>query len=354
MKNEYLVVGVMSGTSLDGIDLVAVKFSCKEEKWSFRIVCAETVSYTPEWKSKLSEAICLPDPQLALLNEEYTTLLAIETGRFIKNFKLEQVDAVCSHGHTVFHEPDKGKTFQIGNLPVLATLVQKKVVCNFRIDDVALGGQGAPLVPVGDRLLFSDYDYCLNLGGFANISFEKNLERLAYDVCPVNVVLNHYAQKLGKEFDESGAMAARGKINHMLLEKLNSIDFYAKNPPKSLGMEWVKEEIFPILEAVPQDPKDILHTFCHHIATQLTLQFQPGSTVLVTGGGAYNNFLISCIQEKFSGKLVIPESVLIEYKEAVIFGLLGVLRLRNEINVLASVTGASKNHSSGYIYLPES
>lgn len=349
-KMKYVVIGVMSGTSLDGIDLAWIDFEVKNNQWNYKIHAAETIPYSSYWKKELRNAIGYSQEKLERLDFKFTDTLAEEITRFIRKYAIQTLDAVCSHGHTIFHQPNKGWTYQIGNLPRLAQLIERKVICDFRVQDVALGGQGAPLVPIGDRLLFPEYDYCLNLGGFANVSFEKNHERIAYDICPVNIVLNVFAEKLGKQYDESGKFARSGTINPDLLTKLNSLKFYSEKPPKSLGFEWVRSEFFPILKEWNLSPEDILATCTEHMATQLGNQFEDNSKVLVTGGGSYNQFLIERMDFHSSANLVLPDREIIDYKEAVVFGLLGVLRLRNEVNCLASVTGAERNHSSGKIY----
>ncbi len=351
-KSNYHIIGVMSGTSLDGIDLAEIDFTYSEEKWNFEIRAAETVPYSSFWKDELRDAINYSREKLERLDFKYTEKLSEEISMFIKKHNILEIDAICSHGHTILHRPEKGVTYQIGNLPRLSKMVGQTVVCDFRVQDVELGGQGAPLVPIGDRLLFSEYDYCLNLGGFANCSFEKNGERIAFDICPVNIVLNKYAEKLGKDFDEDGKMAASGKVNEQLLQKLNSLSFYTEKPPKSLGLEWVQSTIFPLLDASNISSEDILRTFTEHIAVQLGSQFQPNTSVFITGGGAYNFFLIERMKNLVAVEVIIPSPEIVEYKEALIFGLLGVMKLRGEVNCLASVTGASRDHSSGKIFSP--
>ncbi|SRX54250.1 anhydro-N-acetylmuramic acid kinase [Aequorivita sp. CIP111184] len=349
-KTNYHIIGVMSGTSLDGIDLAEVTFNYSEKKWSFQILAAETIPYSSFWKKELRKAIHYSQEKLERIDFKYTEKLSEEISKFIKKHNILEIDAVCSHGHTILHRPDKGLTYQIGNLPRISKMLEQTVVCDFRVQDVEFGGQGAPLVPIGDRLLFSEYDYCLNLGGFANCSFEKNGERIAYDICPVNIVLNKYAEKLGQDFDEGGKLAASGNVNNHLLQKLNLLSFYAEKPPKSLGLEWVQSTIFPLLEASKISSEDILRTFTEHIAVQLANQFSKNTLVYITGGGVYNSFLIERLKDLASVEIIIPSPEIIEYKEALIFGLLGVLKLRGEVNCLASVTGASKDHSSGKIF----
>ena len=350
----------MSGTSLDGIDLAQIKFNLSENgTWSYKIISSETVSYTKEWKDKLQKAISFSEKKLTALNSEYTFYLAKVISEFISRKKITELDAVCSHGHTILHQPQKGVTLQIGNLLEIASLINEKVVCDFRVQDLDLGGNGAPLVPIGDRLLFSEYDYCLNLGGFANISFEekrnkdKGPKRVAYDVCPVNIVLNYLAEQLGFLFDESGNLSRSGKLSEDLFQQLNDLPFYTMNPPKSLGLEWVKNEVFPLLKSSIISIEDQLHTITEHVAFQLSNQFKKDSNVLVTGGGTYNSYLMERITNYKKINLIIPSPELIEYKESLIFALLGILKLRNENNCLKSVTGAKKDHSSGVIFFPK-
>lgn len=355
MKRKfYHVIGVMSGTSLDGIDLAEVEFYIKNKEWHYRLKSTTTVPYAMSWKTKLRQADSATNRQVEILDEQYTTFLAAKIKQFINQHSLQDIDAICTHGHTVFHQPERQYTLQIGNRPLLAHLLQEKVVCDFRIQDVQLGGQGAPLVPLGDQYLFSHYQACINLGGFANISLQKNNQRIAYDVCPVNTVLNRYAQKCGLPFDKGGKIAKSGTIDKTLLGHFNQLSFYKKNPPKSLGIEWVKKSILPEIEKADLPPENVLATFTHHIAHQLAESlsgFNQGE-VLLTGGGTFNDYLIERLQERTKPQLIIPEEQLIEYKEALIFAFLGVLKLREENNVLKSVTGASKDHSSGLIYSP--
>ena len=243
-------------------------------------------------------------------------------------------------------------TLQIGNLPEIATLIQHTVVCDFRVQDVKLGGQGAPLVPIGDRILFSEYDYCLNLGGFSNVSFELNGERIAFDISPVNTVLNYYANQLSLDYDDKGKISRTGKVNENLLNELNTLDFYQQKFPKSLGFEFVKEIVLPLIESYKIPIEDKLRTFTEHLALQTALAFpNKKGRILITGGGAYNDFIIERIQFHLPEmEIIIPPAKILEFKEALIFALLGVLKLRDEINVLSSVTGAKYDHSSGIIY----
>lgn len=346
----YNVIGVMSGTSLDAIDIAYLRL-VRNEHWSFHFIKTKSVEYISDWKKRLEGAFLLDDIKIKQLNLEYTIHLAEQIKQFIEQEELKNVLAICSHGHTVFHKPEINYTLQIGNLPKIAKLIGVRTICDFRVQDVLLGGQGAPLVPIGDQLLFPQFDYCLNLGGFANISCNVSRTRIAYDISPVNVVLNQYAKLLGVEYDDKGAFAKAGNINNTVLNNLNSLDFYTLKAPKSLGMEWVNQNIWCILDQI-EDVHDTLATFTEHVAIQIASCLQPNSKVLVTGGGAYNDYLIERVNFHGKVKLIIPEPEIIEYKEALIFALLGVLKLRNENNCLASVTGALRDHSSGEIYLP--
>ena len=351
-KESYNVIGVMSGTSLDGVDLAHIHFTIIEGKWHYEILESETVPYNTIWLNNLKTAVDFSDVELKKLNEAYTILLGNIIKLFIDKHQLQNLDAVCAHGHTILHQPQNGITLQIGNLPEIASIVNQTVVCDFRLQDVQLGGQGAPLVPIGDRILFADYDYCLNLGGFSNVSFEENENRIAFDISSVNTVLNFYASQLGLDYDDQGTIARSGNLKTDLLDELNALDYYKKPFPKSLGFEYVKETVLPMIEKYNTTTEDKMRTFSEHIAIQigLALSSREGK-MLVTGGGAYNTFLIERMMFHLPKmKIIIPDKKVLEYKEALIFGLLGVLKLRNEINTLASVTGAKYNHSSGVIY----
>ncbi|MDI5887555.1 anhydro-N-acetylmuramic acid kinase [Flavobacterium yafengii] len=354
-KEKYTIIGVMSGTSLDGVDLAHIVFTVKNNKWNFQILESETVSYSIDWLNKLKIAVDFSEVALEKLNQDYTQLLASIISDFIEKYEIKNLDAVCSHGHTILHQPQNEFTLQIGNLPEIASVINQTVVCDFRVQDVQLGGQGAPLVPIGDRILFSEYDYCMNLGGFSNVSFEKNKERIAFDISPVNTVLNFYANQLGFNYDDKGSISRTGICNKDLLNELNTLDFYQKKHPKSLGFEFVKETILPIIETYSIPIEDKLHTFTEHVALQIALALpNKNESLFITGGGAYNDFLIERIQYHLPQiKIIIPSAKILEFKEALIFALLGVLKLRGEINVLSSVTGAKTDHSSGTIYSPK-
>ena len=349
-KQRYKVLGVMSGTSLDGVDLALCYFNM-QEKIAYEMPLAKTIAYSTHWKSRLQSAVGFSPEELTQLDLEYTTYLGNIITTFIEENNIKDLDAVCSHGHTVLHRPDQGITLQIGNLEQISKIIKQTVVCDFRVQDLLFGGQGAPLVPLGDLLLFSQYDYCLNLGGFANVSKVSRGVSIAYDICPVNVVMNHYAQKLARPYDSGGELAKSGNVLPDVLKLLDALPYYKLPAPKSLGVEWVHREIMPILKASQAKEVDILRTCVTHFASQIAQQFISGSSVLVTGGGTYNSFLLEQIKAHIDVSLVVPTKTLIEFKEALIFGLLGVLKLRDEVNCLSSVTGANHNHSSGVVFL---
>jgi anhydro-N-acetylmuramic acid kinase len=347
--NKIKVVGLMSGTSLDGLDLVAAEFWQTDIKWEFEIISAKAISYSSDWTNKLSNAPTLSGEKLIELNTKYGRFLGKETKRFINETGF-QPDLVASHGHTVFHQPDLGFTFQVGNGADIAAITGITTVSDFRTGDVALGGQGAPLVPIGDKMLFSDFIYCLNLGGFANISFEENNRRIAFDICPVNFILNHFAEKQGFLFDKNGELGRKGKIETKLFDKLNQIGFYQKQPPKSLGREWVEQVFMPLLNNFEIPENDKLRTVYEHVALQITNVISERGKMLVTGGGAFNSFLIERIKSYTNAEIIIPSNDIVNFKEALIFAFLGVLKITGQNNCLSSVTGAKHDHSSGIVF----
>ena len=348
------VIGLMSGTSLDGLDICAVEFIKENGQWSFEFICSETIQYNQDLKSKLENATKLNGLELSLLNIELGNYFGKATKTFIGKHNIV-ADFISSHGHTVFHQPDKKMTLQIGSGQEIANQTQLPTIFDFRSKDVSLGGHGAPLVPIGDKLLFSTFDACLNFGGIANISFSnQNNERIAFDICPFNMGLNYYANKLGFNYDESGKIAKTGKLNTELLNALNSLNYYKQQPPKSLGIEWFESYFLKLCERAECSTEDKLHTISHHIAFQISdvLKKVQGDNILITGGGVYNSFIVELIQSMSKKKIEIPSHELIDFKEALIFAFLGVLKWNNEVNVLKSVTGASKNTSSGVVVTP--
>ena len=347
----YSVIGLMSGTSLDGLDIAFCEFSREEKHWTYKIHCAETIPYDNHWQDLLSTIESGSALDFVTADVEYGQLLGRLTREFINKYNLHP-DFIASHGHTIFHQPEKKITSQIGCGPAIAAETGLPVVCDFRSLDVALGGQGAPLVPIGDELLFNGFDFCLNIGGFANISYQTANKRIAYDVCPANIVMNQLALQAGFGYDPDGVLAASGMVNQQLLGTLNALPYYKIAFPKSLGKEWVVQHIFPMLKNSGQSTNDLLATFCEHIAMQVAAatEAKKGTKLLITGGGAFNEFLIGRIRNYAIPEIIIPDVYTINFKEALIFAFLGVLRQRNEINCLRSVTGAAKDSCGGAIY----
>ncbi|MCG3166753.1 MAG: Anhydro-N-acetylmuramic acid kinase [Bacteroidia bacterium] len=350
-KSGYRIIGLMSGTSLDGLDIACCLFEQNNNTWNYKIEHAVTCRYNDEWGGKLATIHNASAYEFALANTEYGYYLAEKVNEFIAEKSITAIDLIASHGHTIFHQPEKNFTFQLGSGAAIAGRTGITTICDFRSTDVALNGQGAPLVPIGDTLLFPEFDYCLNLGGIANISFHSNGKRIAYDSCPVNLALNQLAQILGKKYDNEGELARSGSLNNTLLYNLNNLDFYKTTGAKSLGREWVEEFFFPLINSIEIPVQDKLNTVCEHIALQVAKSANTASAkMLVTGGGAYNRYLIERIKFHCKAEIIIPDKQTIEYKEALIFAFLGLLRFEQKNNTLATVTGASTNSSSGAIY----
>ncbi|MBL4623761.1 MAG: anhydro-N-acetylmuramic acid kinase [Flavobacteriales bacterium] len=343
----------MSGTSLDGLDIAYCSFSKSQGSWSFELKKSITIKYATQLISKLKNASSFSGLELSLLDVELGNFIGSSCTQFMASNNLP-VDFIASHGHTIFHQPNNRLTLQIGNGPDICSLTGKPIICDFRTMDVAYGGQGAPLVPIGDKLLFGTSDYCINLGGFANISYETDKRSIAYDICPVNIVLNWLAQHINLEYDKDGLVAESGSILPNLLNQLNCLEYYNTKPPKSLGKEWSDEMVIPLLDTTKCTIPDLLRTYTEHCAVQITdiLNNEQSGNVLMTGGGAFNKMLIERITALTSAKIVIPNSDIINFKEAIIFAFLGVLRWTNQINCLNSVTGSQKDNIGGAIYLP--
>lgn len=364
MGKIYHVLGLMSGTSLDGLDIAyCILKQLPNGTWQYEIPAATTINYSNEEKQILKKLPNLSAVALTKAHHWFGDFCGNAANDFLLNNKLS-VDFIASHGHTVFHQPSEGYTLQIGSGANIHARTSLPVVCDFRTVDVALGGQGAPLVPIGDKYLFADYALRLNLGGIANISFEAtDGKSVAYDICPVNIVLNALCEKLQPPipYDAGGAVARDGKLLPPLFEQLNALAYYQSPFPKSLGKEWVDAHIFPLLAHYSTaSAADLLCTFSHHIAFQIAAaaiayskQYSSTSTkLLATGGGAFNDFLITLLSEYLGGKVEIslPEVQTINFKEALIFAFLGVLRIQSQNNALQSVTGASRNSIGGAVY----
>ncbi len=348
-KIQMNLIGLMSGTSMDGVDLAQIEFSIERKKLNYRIVKGKTFPYPEKLVEKLKRSKELSGLKLTLLDRE----LGIFYSQLLKKFiGKSKIDLIASHGHTVFHQPENGITLQIGSGAIIAAKTGIKTICDFRSTDIALGGQGAPLVPFGDELLFNEYDYCLNLGGYSNISFRKNKKRIAFDISPCNIILNILANEKGEKYDDKGNMASKGKIDLNLLNTLNKLDYYQKKKNKSLGNEWLEKNVIPLLKKYKLPIEDKLATFTEHIAFQISKNIVKGNSVFITGGGAYNQYLIKRIQFHSKAKIIIPNKKLIDFKEALIFALLGYMREQNFINTFASATGAKRDSSGGAVYFP--
>ncbi|MEM9361911.1 MAG: anhydro-N-acetylmuramic acid kinase [Bacteroidota bacterium] len=357
----YKVLGMMSGTSLDGLDLAFCHFSKTEQgKWNFSIEKTKAISYNSDWKNRLKNAIHLSEEDHTILDKEYGVWLGEQAKQFLEENNLA-VDFIASHGHTSHHRPEEGFTFQLGNGKLLANTSGCKVICDFRTKDIKLGGQGAPLVPIGDHLLFGEYDFCLNLGGISNVSFEKDGFRKALDIGMANMPLNFLTQQINLEYDKNGQLARSGKLLPKLNSALDELEYYKLPHPKSTGYEWFLAEVVPLLEKSEGNIPDLLHSLIRHNCEQIAREInkfssKTSNTIFVTGGGAFNSFFIETLQEKLgdSFEVKIPDKTLIAFKEALVFALMGILREENETNIFASVTGATQNSCSGEVFLSES
>jgi anhydro-N-acetylmuramic acid kinase len=351
MKPSYYALGTMSGTSLDGLDLALCHFTKPDTGWDYKVIAAATFPYKKDLQERLVKAIELSAYEFVKLDTDLACFMARTINTFLSKQEILP-DFIASHGHTTFHQPAIGITSQIGNGAILAAHTGITTVCDFRTIDVALGGQGAPLVPIGDELLFGQYDACLNLGGFSNISFRKDGRRIAFDISPCNMALNYLANRLDMPYDRNGETARKGRIDTILLHKLNSLDFYSRTGAKSLGKEWFDTVFRPCLDESTSSTEDKLRTLTEHIVTQLAMAShgKDGEKMLITGGGACNTFLIERLSQFGNKEIVIPDAQTIDFKEAIIFAFLGVLRIRGEINCLRDVTGARINSCGGAVY----
>ena len=354
----YNVIGLMSGSSLDGLDIAWVELTEIRGEWTYSFGATECVPYQSELAGRLARASALPVPQFLRLHTEYGHWLGARVLDFIEKHNLaHKVHFLASHGHTVFHDPATKTTSQIGCGAAIAATVGLPVISDLRNMDVALGGQGAPIVPIGDRLLFGAYPYLLNLGGIANLTVQNADSAMAFDVCAANAPLNRLARRQGNEFDAEGAGARSGTVNASILGRLNTAPYLRHSAPKSLSNEAALQTAEPVLSA-DAATDDLLATFCEHIAdsvAEAAIRFGNGAgEMLLTGGGALNTYLVARITEKLqpAGIVpVVPAEELVQFKEALVMALIGALRWREEENVLASVTGASRNSVGGALWL---
>lgn len=361
---KYSILGLMSGTSMDGLDLCWCTLSFQENAWQYSILATKTLAYPDSWYKRLDHAIQLAPQHLDELDQDYGSYLAEAVLDFLPGDTSKNL-IIASHGHTVHHRPEQGYTRQVGDPQVIANRTQRVTVGDFRSLDVSLGGQGAPLVPLADRLLFKEYACCVNLGGFANLSFELDGHRLAGDATVCNLLLNRLASRLGLSYDKGGVEASQGEVDEVLLQVLIDDPFYSRPMPKSLGREWFEGFVWPKIESYFQvaglgieQVRTVLATAVACITQVLATAVKQGpkGKILVTGGGAFNEYLISSLRQNLGPayEVILPNAELINFKEALSFGLLGVLKLRGDTNTLASVTGAKRDSSGGRICYPGS
>lgn len=362
MKN-YKVIGLMSGSSLDGLDIAYCEFKGEGDSWRYDILATSYVPYPTKWKLRLGNLTL----QNAITYIKTHTYFGHYLGELVRDFIHEQriqaeADFIASHGQTIFHQPENQMTSQIGDGAAIAYVTGLPVVCDFRSADVAHGGQGAPIVPIGDRILFSEYSHCLNLGGIANISFTTPDGRIiGYDICSVNSLLNGLAEEMELPYDEDGRISASGTVSQTLLDEMNSSWYFEKDYPKSLNGGWLMKMIMPTVKRTALPTRDKLTTACEHIAMQIAREVDRiyrrevvnranGHKMLVTGGGAFNHYLIERIRHHCPISIEVPDVELVKFKEAIVMGLLGVLRVENRVNCLAQVTGASRDTIGGIIH----
>ncbi len=352
----------MSGSSLDGLDIAFVHFEENAGKWQFDLAETACIPYPDAWRKNLTELNRLPARDYMLLHTSYGHYLGNCVNDFLEEKSLAfQVQLIASHGHTAFHIPSCHMTAQIGDGAAIAAVTGIRTITDFRSVDVALGGQGAPIVPIGEKLLFPEFDFFLNIGGIANLS--SNLGKFkGFDLCPANRILNLLASDTEKGYDVNGYLASEGKVDHHLLNRLNAFPYYSLSYPKSLSNDFGLEEIYPVIREAGLSRQDALRTFVQHIVVQvkrgITLVMGEKTNrehfrLLITGGGAHNQFLAGCLSIELASsgiECVIPSDQLVDYKEALVIALMGVLRWREDVNVMHSVTGASKDSINGAVW----
>jgi len=353
-KNKIEIIGLMSGTSLDGLDIAHVSFNFENEQIYFELKNYETVLYSKSILNQLHNYLTLSVPEILMLDKEIGGFYANKVNEFIKKFNIDKnnIDAIASHGQTIFHQPQNGFTYQIGCGTTLAFKTGIDVINDFRTLDVIAGGQGAPLVPIGDFNLFSaEANAFLNIGGFTNISFKKKDEIIAFDICSGNLPMNDAVKSIGLTYDKNGEIARKGEIDFIILEELQKLEHFHKSAPKSLGTEWLESDFYPIINKI-ESIENKLRTLIEQTTIEIinVLHSNNISSVYITGGGAKNSFLIERIRFFFKGEVIVPSEEIIDFKEAIIFAFLGARYLRNESTTVKSVTGASIEVSSGIFH----
>lgn len=355
--SKFEIIGLMSGTSLDGVDLAHVEFELTDNQaHTYRLLHCETFTFTDELREKIIESIDYSVPAMCMLDKEIGNFFADCVNSFISKNSIQKksINSISSHGQTVLHQPKNCFTLQIGCGSTLAYFTEIPVINDFRTRDIIAGGQGAPLVPVGDFGLFNGQaESFLNIGGFANISYKENNKIVAYDICPGNLPLNKLVLSKELMFDKNGEIAASGEINFFLLDLLNSLEYYQITGPKSLGTEWLEEHFYPLLK-FDKEIENNLRTVVEHIAVQISQKLNENAikSVFITGGGAKNKFLVERITHYFNGEVVLPDEKTIDFKEAIVFAYLGALYLEKIPNAISTVTGAEKSTICGVFHIP--
>ena len=357
----YRVIGLMSGSSLDGLDIAFVEFLENSGKWTYEIKKAETIPYDQAWVQQLQSAPELSAKEYLLLHANYGHYTGTLVNQFIDKHRLHyQVQLIASHGHTSFHLPGSGMTAQLGDGAAIAAKTGIITISDLRAMDIAFGGQGAPIVPISEKLLWPEHTLFLNIGGIANVSYAGASGYKAMDSCPANRVLNMLAADEGMHYDEGGALAASGQLHQGLLDALNALDYYKLPAPKSLANQFGTDIVMPLIRSFGLSTADALHTYCEHISIQIANSIKNfkgtekvADKLLVTGGGAFNNYLVQRIQyrlNEFQTTVVVPDVQTVNFKEAIAMALIGTLRWRDEANVLHSVTGASQDSVGGAVW----
>ncbi len=358
----YHAIGVMTGSSLDGIDLAYTKITVENGQYNYEVLISECVPIPPKWKLRIEQLVLQNAVTYLKTSAFFGHFIGDRIAEFIEKHSLrEQLDFIASHGQTVFHQPENLFTSQIGDGAAIARKSGFPVICDFRSIDVALGGQGAPVAPIADKIFFPDYKFFLNLGGIGNITANINGRYVAFDITAVNLVLNKVARLKGADFDYDGNMARAGELDDRLFEELNGSWYYEKDYPKSLSGGWVSKVVLPTLSRHNISIENKLRTLVEHIAFQISrsiaqvhkkesIDISKADKMLVTGGGAFNSFLVERIEALSPLSLIVPDDETVKYKEAILMALMGVLRLRGEVNCLGSVTGAERDSIGGAIY----
>lgn len=368
-KKSYKALGLMSGSSLDGLDIAYCHFEVEKENngqlyvHDWKILAAETIGFSEAWQARLGQ---LPT-QTALSFAKTHTYLGHYFGDMVNDFMNRyqiEPDFIATHGHTIFHDPMGRMTIQIGDGSAMAAKTGFPVISNFRNQDIAIDGQGAPVAPIIDKYLLPGHDFYLNLGGIANITTVLPHKMVAFDICPANQLLNALANRLNLEYDEGGQIAAAGQVLDDLLKEMNRADFYKIAYPKSLDNAWSQTAILSKIADEPTAIPNQLSTFVEHIAYQIAFAIKQvirkekiekkQLSLLATGGGAFNAYLMERLQYHCNLvgniEVVLPNSDIIQFKEAALMAWMGVMRVENVPNVLQTVTGAKRDTINGAIH----